>query len=59
MVEGETESPQFLDENEYKIVFEQINNLDLDAIPVRIEAFPRCWLKKIASEKHLIYDKII
>lgn len=58
MIEGETDTSQFLDENEYKIVFEQINNLDLDAIPVRIEAFPRCWLKKIAIERHLNYDKI-
>lgn len=58
MVEGEIDSPQFLDENEYKRVFEQINNLNLDALPVRVEAFPRCWLKKIAGEKHLNYDKI-
>lgn len=58
MVEGELTSSQFLNENEYKQVFKQINNMDLDAIPVRIEAFPRCWLKKIASENHLNYDKI-
>lgn len=58
MVEGEIDSPQFLNENEYKNVFEQINNLNLDAIPVRVEAFPRCWIKKIACEKHLNYDKI-
>lgn len=58
MVEGGMTSSQFLDENEYKQVFEQINKLNLDAIPVRIEAFPRCWLKKVASEKNLNYDKI-
>lgn len=58
MVEGEITSSQFLDENEYRKVFEQINNLNLNTIPVRIEAFPRCWLKKVASENHLNYDKI-
>jgi radical SAM protein with 4Fe4S-binding SPASM domain len=58
MVECGLTSSQFLNENEYKQVFEQISRLDLEAIPVRIEAFPRCWLKKVASEKHLNYDKI-
>lgn len=58
MVEGGMTSSQFLDENEYKKIFEQINNLDLATIPVRIEAFPRCWIKKVASENQLNYDKI-
>lgn len=58
MVEGGITALQFLNENEYKQVFEQICKLDIETIPVRIEAFPRCWLKKIAYERKLDYDKI-
>lgn len=58
MVEGGIESSQFLDDKEYEQVFEQISRLDVDAIPIRVEAFPRCWLKKVANKKDLDYDKI-
>lgn len=58
MVEGEIKSNNFLGEKEYEDVFKQICELDIDKIPVRIEAFPRCWLKKIAKKNKLEYDKI-
>lgn len=58
MVEGKIKSSNFLNEDEYIQVFVQICRLDTKILPVRIEAFPRCWLKKIAHERSLDYNKI-
>lgn len=58
MVIGTHSSDQFLTEVEYIKVFEQINHLDTKKLPVRIEAFPRCWLKRIADEHDLNYAKL-
>ena len=58
MVAGEMASNQFLDEDGYIEVFKQINAMNTRELPVRIEAFPRCWIKTI-SEKHCLnYEKI-
>lgn len=58
MVIGTHLPDQFLTEAEYIKVFKQINHLDTEKLPIRIEAFPRCWLKKIADEYNLSYIKL-
>ena len=44
MVVGTHLPDQFLTEAEYTEVFKQIDRLNMEGLPVRIEAFPRCWL---------------
>lgn len=58
MVVGNQNTNDFLDAMDYAKVFEQINGLDLQKLPVRIEAFPRCWLLKISKKYSLNYEKI-
>lgn len=48
----------FLDENGYIEVFKQLNVID-NKIPIRIEAFPRCWLKKVSITNQLNYEKLL
>lgn len=49
---------EFLTEYEYIEVFAQINELDTNVLPIRIESFPRCWLKKIASAMNFDLAKL-
>lgn len=58
MVVEDIESDCFLDENGYIEVFKQINSIDTIKLPIRIEAFPRCWLKEIAERYDLDLKKI-
>ena len=58
MIVGKLSKEQFLMENEYIQVFKQINEFDTDKLPIRIEAFPRCWLKKICNDYGFDYEKI-
>ena len=58
MVVGNNPSDKFLNETDYIRVFEQINSLDTKKLPIRIEAFPRCWLLKISNEHDLNYKKL-
>ena len=58
MVAGKIISEQFLDENGYIKVFEQINKMNTNELPIRIEAFPRCWIKRISNSYSLDYEKI-
>lgn len=48
----------FLSSEEYIEIFREINKMDTDKLPVRIEAFPRCWLKKVAFMNNLDYNKL-
>ncbi len=58
MVSGKIISEQFLNEEEYTEVFKQIHMMDLEELPVRIEAFPRCWMKMISEKHNLNYEKV-
>lgn len=58
MVVGDISTDRFLNEKEYIKVFEQINLIDTEKLPIRIEAFPRCWLKMIANNHKLDYDRL-
>ena len=58
MVVGKNSSAEFLGDEEYTKVFEQINSIDTQRLPIRIEAFPRCWLLKISKSYSLNYNKI-
>ena len=58
MVVGTHLPDQFLTEAEYTEVFKQIDRLNMEGLPVRIEAFPRCWPKQIAEEQGLNYPKL-
>lgn len=58
MVPNTQYDDMFLNESGYIEVFRQINSMDLTMLPVRIEAFPRCWLKKISREYNMSYQKL-
>ena len=58
MVVGCKASEGFLSASDYEVVFQEINSMDTVSLPVRIEAFPRCWLKMISQKHNLDYDKI-
>lgn len=58
MVAGDVVSDQFLGEKGYIEVFKQINSMDTVELPVRIEAFPRCWINRISEDNHLNYEKL-
>lgn len=59
MVVGESCSDEFLGAEEYTEVFKQINSINTQKLPIRIEAFPRCWLLKLSKKFSLNYNKII
>ena len=58
MVVNGYKTGEFLNEEDYVKVFKQVNEFDTDELPVRIEAFPRCWLYQIASKNGLNYLKL-
>ena len=58
MVTKNSCSEGFLNESEYIKVFDQIDSLD-NKIPIRIESFPRCWLKKISKTNSFNYKKLL
>lgn len=58
MVCGTKIDDRFLTEKGYIEIFKQINNMNLSQIPVRIEAFPRCWLRMISDKYGMSYSKI-
>ena len=53
-----TSEDRFLTEREYIDVFRQINSLADEGVHVRMEAFPRCWLRKISESYGFNYDNL-
>lgn len=47
-----------LSENNLVSVFKQIELIDFNKLPIRIECFPRCWLNKISKIYSINYKKI-
>ena len=58
MVAGDIVTDKFLDETEYIEIFRQINSMVTKELPIRIEAFPRCWIRKVTEIYKLNYEKI-